>query len=101
MKLHHAVALALVGWYLMLAPRTSDTLPVTYDKAAPLSEWIVIGAFETTAECDKDRHKIPNEILQHQDQLSAEKRVAAKQTVINLLSSSECIASDDPRLQRK
>jgi hypothetical protein len=101
MKLRHTAALALTGWYLMLAPRTSDTLPVTYDATAPLGQWNVVGSYDTAAECDKGKHEIPNQILQNRDKMTAEKKVAATQTVTNLLSSSDCIASDDPRLKSK
>ncbi len=99
--LRHAAALALVGWHLMLAPRTSDTLPVTYDAKAPLSEWNVMDSYDTAAECDKGRHELPNQILQNEDKMTAETKVAATQTIANLLSSSICIASDDPRLKSK
>jgi hypothetical protein len=63
MKLRHAAALALVGWYLMVPP-ASPNYPesMTIDTAAPLSQWLVVPSFRTsrgydmTAEqCEKTR----------------------------------------------
>jgi len=43
-KPRHAVALALVGWYLMVSPDwgTKDT---------PLSQWEIQGSYDTATEC--------------------------------------------------
>ena len=70
MKPHHAAALALVGWYLMLPPVTSDG---RIQKDAPLSRWYIFSNFETKEECEKAR------------------QVSSGLTI--------CVASDDPRLK--
>jgi hypothetical protein len=56
MKPHHAAALALVGWYLMLPPVTSDG---RIQKDASLSRWYIISNFETKEECEKARLGTP------------------------------------------
>ena len=49
MKLHHAAALALMGWYLMLPPDPKTGTPP--DTTAPLNTWRSEGTFETAREC--------------------------------------------------
>ncbi len=99
MKLRHAAALALVGWFLMLAPRTSDSLPVTYDTSVPLNTWTRIGSYDTPAECDEGKKEVPAEILQAEAGRSEEQKKLANETIVNLLKASTCIATDDPRLK--
>lgn len=70
MKPRHAAALALVGWYLMMPPVTSDG---RIQKDAPLSRWYIFSNFETKEECEKAR------------------QVSSGLTI--------CVASDDPRLK--
>ena len=78
MKLHHAAALALVGWYLMmpLPPIAHNTRSINPDSlfAAPLSRWSIIRTFPTQKECETYRDANPMEL---------------------------CVASDDPRLKEK
>ncbi|HVA76756.1 MAG TPA: hypothetical protein VNF27_02630 [Candidatus Binataceae bacterium] len=101
MKFRHAAALALVGWYLMLAPRTSDKPPITYDTTAPLSKWKIVGSYDTAKECDQGKDKIPRIILQAEENMTSEQKSAYDQTILNLLGASQCIATDDPRLKEK
>jgi len=50
MKLSHAAALALIGWYLMVPPPVvHNRLPVNLE--APLSEWRLFSAHDSAAEC--------------------------------------------------
>jgi hypothetical protein len=70
MKLQHAAALALIGWYLIGPPVPHLIAPDRHaDTAAPLS-WIVVRTFPTEEECETQRSN-PWE---------------------------RCVASDDPRL---
>src|SRR5258708_29897532 len=48
MKSHHAAALALVGWYLMVPP-LGDGLK--HNDNAPLRLWKIEESFDTAAEC--------------------------------------------------
>jgi hypothetical protein len=72
MNLRHTAALALVGWYLMMPPVTSDG---RIQKNAPLSRWYIFSNFETKEECEKAR------------QVSS--------------GLTTCVASDDPRLKEE
>jgi hypothetical protein len=72
MKVCHAAALVLVGWYLILPPVGSDG---RIKKDAPLSLWYVFSNFETKKQCENAR------------QVS---------TGVSL-----CVASDDPRLKQQ
>jgi hypothetical protein len=55
MNLHHAVALALVGWYLMRPPLPDLNAHAIHKNTAPLSRWTVIGTFLTQKECESQR----------------------------------------------
>lgn len=107
MNLHHAAALALVGWYLMVPPTLAETScsgifstldrwmnKAAHDKAcedqskivnskAPISEWHEFMFFESLAECEALRQR--GSALRPSDPLF----------------SAQCIASDDPRVKQK
>jgi hypothetical protein len=60
MNRKHAVALALVGWYLMipptLDPRTQKS-GLFVDPSAPLREWDTLATYETKAECERSHQE--------------------------------------------
>jgi hypothetical protein len=72
MKPCQVATLALVGWYLMMPPVTSDG---RIQKDAPLSRWYIFSNFETKEECEKAR------------------QVSSGLTI--------CIVTDDQRLKEK
>jgi hypothetical protein len=110
MHLHHAAALALVGWYLMVPPSLADGSWVcgdgltglvaqrvfgteqiekacairrnTADVNAPLSEWHEISPFETLDACQEAKNKLYD---------------AAR--AASPMNGAECVATDDPRLK--
>ena len=92
MKQRHAAALALVGWYLMVPP-TEDANRV--DPSVPLPKWVVLRAFDTADACNEaqDRPRYRTSRLNLQIPVAS----AASEAV----EFSQCIASDDPRLQDK
>ncbi len=47
MKLPHAAALALVGWYLMLPPKQ--------DIQAPIAKWRIVGNYDSADQCFTDK----------------------------------------------
>jgi hypothetical protein len=98
-KLRRAAALAIVGWYLMLAPRTSDSPPVTDDVNAPLNKWKTVGSYDTAAECDAGKKDTPATIYNAEEGMSEQQKKVWTQTIMNLLEASICIATDDPRLK--
>ena len=55
MKFHHAAALALVGWCLMMpSPYWSKTNPRT----APLRQWTLFGRYDNAHECFDERSRM-------------------------------------------
>jgi hypothetical protein len=85
MKLRHAAALALVGWYLMVPPQTRTWWigPERYDDAAPLSRWTTERSFDKAEACEAAR-------LATQEQ--------AGDAAIRM-GHAACVASEDPRLK--
>jgi len=82
---HTAVALALMGWYLMAPPQTRTWWigPQRYDDAAPLSRWTNEQSFDKADLCEAAR-------------------LAAQQNAGDSAVSSGhavCVATDDPRLK--
>jgi len=120
MKLRHAAALALVGWYLMSPLIDYDNGKVLVD--APLKFWTQEGSFDTAKECGAQRKKdyewmfdweikesAKSEAQRDRDdtRTDAESKwkpgTARKNRGIGLRAAEEakCIASDDPRLKEE
>ena len=95
MNLRHAAALALVGWYLMIPPHPTDT---TLDSDAPLSKRRVYDAFDTAATCDTAR---ASEEQDWKSKADADPDNALAKFLVKSLLTSQCIATDDPRLKEK
>ena len=90
----HVVALALVGWYLMIPPLNDDNKPMTN---LPLSSWWQHQAFDSAQECEDS--KLPY-ITKYGGNLKKESKVAAYWNgMIASVAQGLCIASDDPRLK--
>ena len=54
MNPRHAVALALVGWYLMVPPQlVVGGRVLSYDLNAPFSKWEQGGSFDSAEECNR------------------------------------------------
>jgi hypothetical protein len=85
MKLRHAAALALVGWYLMVPP--SQRGGVSLD--APLRSWRSFGNYDTARDCEDDHLEL------------AEKSKQATPSGHLIVELAQCIASDDLRLKEK
>ena len=104
MKLRHAAALALAGWYLMMPPvyrNGKDVDPdidiggTHLDETAPLSKWAIVASFDSAAECEKN-------LLAGRD-LSVipwEPNLKSHKAIKRLWEFAACIASDDPRLKK-
>jgi hypothetical protein len=95
MKLHHAAALALVGWYLMIPPRVVDR----FYPDAPLSKWHRFGTkeYSTKAECESAIEAQKAEFNYDPETLPPEKFTA--RTLARGARALRCISSDDPRLK--
>jgi hypothetical protein len=89
MKRHHAAALALISWYLMVPPAKSTGEP---DLRAPLSKWVTDGSYDTVQACHK----------RYQDDVQRALTFAHKigHDVSSRIQNEKCIASNDPRLAK-
>ena len=88
MKPRHAAALALVGWYLMMAPtsRNPQTDSFTVDLNAPLSAWQMVSSHYSAADCELAERDLV-------DTARFYPNVIAFYTL--------CVPSDDPRLMER
>jgi hypothetical protein len=92
MKTRHAVALALVGWYLMVPPTGYDAHGIVEAKVdTPLSKWQSWGSFDSGSACDAELAQI----RQKSKENPVETRHHGQQ-----VRSAVCIASDDRRLAK-
>ncbi len=115
MKVLHATALALVGWYLLAAPSPSPNdsyWTQLHDQlfgptVKPLSEWKIMASFDSAERCETERDsdvgvgvfkKYPEDAEKgpNIDTKSAERDLREAD---NLKSRLICVASDDPRLR--
>lgn len=95
MNLRHAAVLAIVGWYLMIAPpQVQQGSVVGTDLLAPLSHWGNVHAFETADQCEADKP-----IYRSQVAATAGLPPAYKAGIAESGMSLQCVASDDPRLK--
>jgi hypothetical protein len=93
MKLRHAAALALVGWYLMTPPWVGFE---TFDWSAPLSKWYEAEQFKTAAECQNYREHVSAKDLTEKKAVPAGHSADANAEVYR---HGQCVADDDPRLE--
>jgi hypothetical protein len=85
MKLRHAAALALVGWYLMLPPANPNGEP---DESTPMTRWTRVGDFKSSRECEGRKfrlHRLDEKTNPRQDEF---------------ILSAICVAPDDPIVHR-
>ena len=89
MRLSHAAALALVGWYLM-APPTGRDYP-RGNVNAPLTQWTK----RPTTYRDKDECE---HVLDRHRRLTNSKN---RQIAVRFYKQARCVSADDPRLKEK
>src|ERR1019366_1194221 len=70
MKLRHATALGLIGWYLMIPPRGASE-PNAFDDHAPLSRWFVFSSHDAAHECEGAKFLNREGHKQHDDPMRA------------------------------
>lgn len=84
MTIRHTVALALLGWYLImppaLDPRTQES-GVFVDLSAPLSEWDRAATFRSKAACEVARHDRLCSVIKDADENAREARAIADESV--------------------
>jgi len=100
MKSRHAVALALVGWYLMVPPAIPGTNEV--NQSAPLSQWTIRRTFPHNEGCEAAKNRLHQQALAAQTQRDAFARRGQRDPDSHcVLCKAECVAEDDPRLKSK
>ncbi len=100
MKSPHAAALALLGWYLMLAPIREAPGGRSYvDIEAPLNQWTVTGAFDRADSCQQAKARGQREGKEQKFHPAGGERELEKLLWIDFIEA-QCIASDDPRLAK-
>jgi hypothetical protein len=85
MNVRHAAALALMGWYLMVAPVEQTGPFVKVDVKAPLKEWDAQATFDDKKVCENAR----TEYLAYPPPCCG---AVGEKAIL-------CVASDDPRLR--
>jgi hypothetical protein len=105
MKLCHAAALVLVGWYLMLPPLqfvgpANDPYSLAIvDSAAPLSQWLPMMTFKSLQECDNFSTYLARNLRKS---VKAERDKKDVEALIGIwLGKYQCVATDEPRLKGK
>jgi hypothetical protein len=107
MKICHATALALVGWYLLIPPVFSpmgDHPRSFNDLNAPLNKWDIWVSFESYASCEKEKEHLRKEAplrLKFAHERSDQDPNGNIVAVAEAWQMAECIATDDPRLKWK
>ena len=86
MRLCHAAALALVGWYLMIPPAAQAP---RFDLRAPLRRWDKKASFKSQKECN-------DALATHQTQEARDGMAGPR-----FWAFGKCVASDDPRLNTR
>lgn len=91
MKLRHAAALTLLGWYLMIPPIQPDG---TVDSDAPLARWRIEGNLNSSASCEAMRDSLrgTTALARGAQEPPVEVELAADHQAV-------CVATDDPRLE--
>jgi hypothetical protein len=106
MKLRHAAALALLGWYLMMPPVTNDNHP---DPAAALSTWQNVAAYDSALDCQRalgdmkdalGREETKQEYREGLEGVRRSSRVPLSYSdFMQRAENSQCVSADDPRLK--
>ncbi len=104
MRLRHAAALALTGWYLMVPP--PEPFYSTLDARAkePLSQWMRVGTYDTATECGAARDQVKLEATEAAGKYSLNqlnKPRTRDELIAAEASATLCVATDDPRLKEK
>jgi hypothetical protein len=92
-KTELVLALALVGWYLMIAPprQINDRFETNF--SAPLDKWVQLRLFKLQSECEAARDAYAkNPPAGVTDMLSS------KADALTVMKAAKCVSTDDPRL---
>jgi hypothetical protein len=91
-KGHHAAALALVGWYLMVPPNSSI---YTLDVKAPISKWKDFKVFDSARQCESALAEYRAKF----DRDEGDALPAVRAEGIEEFRVAQCVSTEDPRLK--
>jgi hypothetical protein len=98
-KLRHAAALALVGWYLM-APSTYPGPNGSFvtKSTVPLRLWQNIGSYDHVVDCEDERRAFLDLKKTESPSAFAKESLRVKLSIISSWSAV-CVSTEDPRLK--
>jgi hypothetical protein len=100
MNARHKAALALVAWYLMLAPAKR---PFKYDADAATKQWKIVYVYSTRSQCEAAR--LPNHAYGDEVVLPMQPNGPSGLTPMALIPvprwATKCVASNDARFRIK
>jgi hypothetical protein len=99
MKLQHAGALVLMGWYLIsppvnLVPRRGYIV----NHAAHLGYWKIRGSYESSADCDDAKGAMLMLAADNPAKMPEDFSDLSPEVMGEVTGSLVCVAADDPRL---
>ena len=101
MNPHHAAALALVGWYLMMPPVNPNNMRVNTD--APISDWEIRNSFDSASQCERLRvqvHAASNNRAKYDARKSQQHPLLSYVEWQKRSKAAVCISAHDPRIAR-
>ena len=108
MKLRHAAAIVLSGWYLLLPPRPSTKSFWGFDANAPYLDWDIVAKFKTVDDCQKKLRLVRNAAAPSPSDIKRMRRSGSKPLVgaelkdaNEYMSHAMCISTDDPGLNEQ
>ena len=104
MKSRHTTALAIVAWYLMIPPIDATN---KVDAKAPMITWRQSVKFDSRDQCVqslKDVVEHPTTPAEYQaaakNTLKAKMRPLSQAEMTKRMKESQCVAEDDPRINK-
>jgi hypothetical protein len=87
-KIHHAIALALVGWYLIMPNRLPNS--TEHDVHAPLSQWTKIDNYATREQCESAK-ALSIQMINHPTNLGPDAAAKARKNSLQEELEALCI----------
>jgi hypothetical protein len=98
MNIHHAAAMSLIGWILMVPPWVPNTHQV--NKSAPLSQWVKRRTFPKNEGCEAAKDRLQKAGLANQAEVDTMGRHRPHSEELHCaFCQAQCVAEDDPRLK--
>ncbi len=98
MRLRHAAALALTGWYLMVPSMGSDH---KLHVEASLSQYQREGSYNSAHECEVAAVALKRAQAAELDRANSDPNRRWGEGAFDIFSRGRCVADDDPRLKEK